>query len=142
MRNRPFAGFASLMVLVGAFLSPAAGQTAAQTVSAEVAEGKALIAQYCAGCHNDRTKTAGLSLEGADFSSIPDNAEVWERILLKLRAGVMPPGGRPRPSPEAQDRFVAWVEKEIDRFAIAHPNPGRVESFHRLKPGRVSERHP
>ena len=132
MRNRPFAGFASLMVLVGAFLSPAAGQTAAQTVSAEVAEGKVLIAQYCAGCHNDRTKTAGLSLEGADFSSIPDNAEVWERILLKLRAGVMPPGGRPRPSPEAQDRFVAWVEKEIDRFAIAHPNPGRVESFHRL----------
>ena len=132
MRNRSFAGFASLMVLVGAFLIPAAGQTAVQTASGEVAEGKALIAQYCVGCHNDRTKTAGLSLEGADFASIPDNAEVWEKILLKLRAGVMPPGGRPRPSPEAQDRFVAWVEKQIDRFAIAHPNPGRVESFHRL----------
>ena len=59
---------------------------------------RALLDQYCVTCHNDRVKTANLSLQGADLSAIGQHAELWERVVRKLRAGVMPPPDVPRPS--------------------------------------------
>ena len=57
---------------------------------------------------------------------------MWETVVRELRAGAMPPPDRPRPDPATYDRFVAWLEDELDRAAAENPNPGRTEAFHRL----------
>ena len=60
------------------------------------------------------------------------DADVWERVVRKVRTGLMPPSGRPRPDAAAHDAFVNWIESQLDGAAAAHPNPGRTETFHRL----------
>jgi hypothetical protein len=82
-------------------------------------------------CHNQRLKTAGLELDRVNVSDLGSNAEVWERVVRKLRAGTMPPVGRPRPDQAAAHDFVAWLETGLDRAAEARPNPGRAP-LHRL----------
>src|SRR5687767_9317651 len=70
------------------------GQTprpAAPSSPAPADKQKALVDQYCVTCHNNRAKTANLSLEGLDFAHVGDRAELWEKVVRKLRAGVMPP---------------------------------------------------
>ena len=56
----------------------------------------------------------------------------WEKVVLKLRAGLMPPAGMPRPDRATHDGFAGWLEGELDRASAARPNPGRTEPFHRL----------
>jgi hypothetical protein len=60
------------------------------------------------------------------------HAEVFEKVIRKLRTGAMPPAGRPRPDAAAYARLTSWLEGAIDREADARPNPGRTESIHRL----------
>jgi cytochrome c551/c552 len=93
---------------------------------------RALLDRYCATCHNDRLKTGGLSLDDVDLASVGSHAEVWERVIRKLKGGLMPPAGLPRPAAPALDDLVAWLESEIDTAAAARPDPGRTETFHRL----------
>ncbi len=93
---------------------------------------RALLNQYCVSCHNERLRTSGLSLETIDFSDVGADAEVWEKVLRKLRLGAMPPAGRPRPDRATSDVLISSMEAEIDRVAARHPNPGRTETFHRL----------
>jgi hypothetical protein len=57
---------------------------------------------------------------------------VWERVITKLRAGSMPPVGRPRPDAATSDALAGWLEAEIDRGWAAAPNPGRINAVHRL----------
>ena len=83
---------------------------------------------YCETCHNDRLKTAGLSLQGL---SIDGNAETWEKVIRKVRAGMMPPAGAKRPDRAALDAFAGSIEAAIDRAAAANPNPGRAP-LHRM----------
>src|SRR5688500_8747022 len=97
-------------------------------VSAE----RALVDRYCVTCHNQRTKTAGLALDTLDLGHVGKEPEVWESVVRKLRAGVMPPAGRARPDRVSYDGFRGWLETELDRAAAASPNPGRVATFHRL----------
>jgi mono/diheme cytochrome c family protein len=92
---------------------------------------EALLKQYCVTCHNARLKTGGLELDGLDLSKLPDHAEVWEKVVRKVRAGVMPPQGIRRPEPAALESFVSWIEDGLDRDAKAHPNAGRP-MLHRL----------
>ena len=66
------------------------------------------------------------------MADVGADADVWERVVRKLRAGMMPPAGRPRPDRASHDGLVAWLEAELDRAAAVHPNPGRTETFHRL----------
>src|SRR5438874_2486464 len=68
-------------------------QGAAQNAAAQ----RALLDQYCVTCHNDKTRTANFSLQKEDINSVADHPEVWERVIRKLRAGMMPPPGMPRP---------------------------------------------
>ena len=82
-------------------------------------------------CHNARVKTGGLALDGLDLARLPEHAEVWEKVVRKIRAGVMPPQGLRRPDPQALQAFVAYVEGGLDRDAGAHPDPGRP-MLHRL----------
>jgi mono/diheme cytochrome c family protein len=92
---------------------------------------KTVLDQYCVGCHNDKTKTANFSLEKADLAIAGDHPEVWERVIRKMRAGMMPPPGMPRPPLATYEGVRDWLESEIDKKAAAHPNPGSV-ILHRL----------
>ena len=93
---------------------------------------RALLDRYCVTCHNDRLKTAGLALDTLDLKRVGEFPEVWEKVVRKLRAGVMPPSGRPRPDQPAYDGLATWLETALDRAARANPDPGRTEPFHRL----------
>src|SRR5262245_28539828 len=93
---------------------------------------KALVDRYCVTCHNARTKTGGLVLEGIDFANIPAHADTWERVIRKVRAGMMPPAKRPRPDKASTDSFVNDLETALDKDAVVNLNPGRTEPFHRL----------
>jgi mono/diheme cytochrome c family protein len=91
----------------------------------------ALVKTYCATCHNDRTRSGELSLEHADLTDIPTHAELWEKVIRKVRAGMMPPAGMPRPEAATFEAFVSHLETSIDRSAAANPRPGRT-ALHRL----------
>jgi hypothetical protein len=91
-----------------------------------------VIDQYCVGCHNQKLQTAGLALDSVDPREASAHADVWEKVVRKLRMGQMPPAGLPRPDQATYDALSAWLETEIDRGAMARPNPGRTAAFHRL----------
>jgi hypothetical protein len=92
---------------------------------------RALLDQYCVGCHNQRTKTAGLKLDQVNLENISDASAVWDKVVRKLRNDAMPPPGMPQPNGNAKHAFIAWLEASIDRAALVHPNPGRT-AVHRL----------
>jgi hypothetical protein len=93
---------------------------------------KAFISTYCASCHNQRLKTGGLALDTMDLADVEPHAATWEKVVVKLRAGLMPPAGMPRPPQPVIDDFALSLEASLDRVAAMHPNPGRTETFHRL----------
>jgi hypothetical protein len=92
---------------------------------------KAVLTQYCVTCHNDRLKTAGLALDTLDIADVAKAPDVWEKVVWKLRGGIMPPTGRPRPDHQTINTLCNWLEGELDRVAAAKPDPGRVPP-HRL----------
>ena len=93
---------------------------------------KPIVDTYCITCHNQKSRTGGLSLEGVDAAHPSTNPELWERVIAKLRAGAMPPPGMPRPDAQAYDTASSWLEGEIDRAWLARPNPGRASAVQRL----------
>lgn len=96
------------------------------------AEYAGLVGTYCLTCHNDRLKTAGLSLQNVGMADIPEHAPVWERVARKLRSGEMPPPSvRARPDGPTAKAFATYLEATLDQAAIAHPEPGRAP-VHRL----------
>jgi mono/diheme cytochrome c family protein len=90
---------------------------------------RALIDQYCVTCHNERAKTAGLTLDTQDITNPPAGAAVWEKVIRKVRGGLMPPVGMPRPDKTALAGLASYLETSIDRAAA--PTPGRTV-LHRL----------
>jgi mono/diheme cytochrome c family protein len=90
-----------------------------------------LVKRYCVTCHNERLKTAGLTLDGVDVRQPGDHAEVWEKVVRKLRSGAMPPPSAPRPDRQTVNSFVSWIENELDRDRARKPQPGRA-AIHRL----------
>jgi len=90
-----------------------------------------VLNKYCVTCHSDKAKTGGLSLEHVNLTDIPKGADTWEKVIRKVRAGMMPPPGMPRPDKPALDSFVGYFETSLDRAAAAKPNPGRL-AMHRL----------
>jgi hypothetical protein len=114
----------SVCVFSGLALFAAAaahGQTDGFTVSSSQ---RAFLNQYCGYCHNDQTKSGGMSLTQV-------SSDLGEKIIRKVRVGMMPPPGMPRANAEAAKVFVASLETAIDQAAAAHPNPGRP-ALHRL----------
>jgi hypothetical protein len=110
--------------------APAAAPGGAGPSGAE--EARTVMTRYCVSCHNDKLKTAGLSLSGVDIAQPTAHAAVFEKVIRKLRTGAMPPAGRPRPDEATYHRVTNWLEEQIDREAERRPNPGRTESVHRL----------
>ena len=117
-------------------------------LAAESANNRALLDQYCVICHNQavvnsvaaaneglqttQLRNLGLTLDTEDVSNLALNPEVWEKVIKKLRVGVMPPPNYPRPDKVSYDGFRAWLENELDRIGASQVNPGRTQAFHRL----------
>jgi len=108
-----------------------ASQVVPAAATEDATNSRALVDQYCVTCHNARLKTGGLVLEKEqlDFARLADHAELAEKVVRKLRAGLMPPTDARRPDTEAMGRLIRWMESELDRGAKTHlPAPG----LHRL----------
>src|SRR2546425_3971802 len=127
------AGWMAVIVAVSRPLGAASphqspsGSSPATPVSLRV-----ILDTYCIGCHNQKLRTAGLTLDTIDPVNVGSGAEVWEKVIRKLRMGTMPPPGRRRPDQPTTGALVSWLENELDRVAVTRPDPGRTESFHRL----------
>ncbi|HXI31454.1 MAG TPA: DUF1587 domain-containing protein, partial [Vicinamibacterales bacterium] len=114
--------------------TPAAAATQPGPATAASSQ-RALVDRYCVGCHNQRGKTAGqeparkITLDDVDVAHVSDHPEIWERVVRKMRAGMMPPSGARRPDKATYDSFITWLEGELDRNAATYaPAPG----LHRL----------
>jgi mono/diheme cytochrome c family protein len=120
-----------VLVVVAAMATPSAYAAVSQELgvgaaSSEPAKYRAILDKYCVTCHNERLKTGGLLLDKADLAHVPAAAETWEKVILKLRAGMMPPQGRPRPDARTSASLVTFLETTLDRAASVKPNPGQA----------------
>ena len=95
---------------------------------------RAVLDEYCTRCHNDRLRTADLSLaaDSLDVAAPGSHADAWERVVARLRAGSMPPPGLPRPDRATYTKLAEWLEHQLDAAWAASPDPGRAASVHRL----------
>ena len=101
------------------------------SAAATAADYKDVLNRYCVTCHNDTLKTGGLTLDKMDFANIGAGADVWEKVAKKLRSGMMPPQGKPKPDDAMRNNLASWLETNLDRAAATAPNPGRP-LLHRL----------
>src|SRR5438128_2300174 len=115
------------MAAAGSSISQAAGPQGppAPLPSPDAQTSRAVFTQYCVTCHNDRLKTGGLTLDPIDLATVGDRADVWEKVVRRLRTGTMPPPAVRRPDEATTNRVAAWLESELDRAASARPSPGR-----------------
>jgi mono/diheme cytochrome c family protein len=127
-----------LLWLVTATFALAGAARATQIDAPPPPEYSTFISTNCATCHSDRLKTGGLSLQAVLAAPVPDHADVWEKVVRKLRSGEMPPPTvRVRPDAQVAAALATYLETTIDRAAIAHPNPGRAP-VHRLNRAEYS----
>jgi mono/diheme cytochrome c family protein len=120
---------AVLLVLVG--LTRVETQTPAASVQTSASPAQGVIDRYCATCHNPRTKAGGLAFDMFPVADASGAPQTWEKVIRKLRTGMMPPSGAPRPDRATLDGLAATVESALDRAAAAAPNPG-APALHRL----------
>src|ERR1700722_13410316 len=124
------------IVVAAAVQMQAAGPAQQPTVAPAVpAAPQATLQRYCLTCHNQNLKERGtvpIAFDKLNVSNAGADAEVWERVVRKVRTGLMPPAGRPRPDAATGDAFVSSIEGQLDAAALDHPNPGRTPPFHRL----------
>jgi len=136
VRVRHAAGGVLLALCLGTLPLNWSTHAAQQTAPAPaLATQKALLDRYCLTCHTQRLKERGtvpIALDSLDLGQVGTNAAVWEKVVVKMRAGLMPPAGSPRPDKATHDAFASWLESALDRNGAASPNPGRTEPFHRL----------
>ena len=130
MRIRILVGCAAIILSVIGMSGQAQKAAPAATVTTAEAE-KTFFTQYCYGCHNQAAKTRGvesalrITLDSLDPAHVEKDPEVWEKVVRKLRAGMMPPSGMPRPKPEFLESAIVFAENELDRTAKLHiPPPG------------------
>jgi hypothetical protein len=109
----------------------AAPATAPQGPAPPVSPERAFLNQYCVTCHNQRAKIGGLTIDAMDLDHVAADAETWEKVVRKIRTGMMPPSGARRPERAALDGFAAEIEARLDRAFVPGSNPG-TPALHRL----------
>ena len=117
---------------------PSAGPLQAPLPETASTVHREVLDRYCVTCHNApmvrgeaggtsplaaQLRAAGLTLDTLDLDAVGERAEVWERVVRKLRAGMMPPAGRPRPKPGVLDELAGWLEDRLDAAARRRPDP-------------------
>jgi mono/diheme cytochrome c family protein len=139
MRNRVvvFAGLVWLMSAVPSVPLTAGQQAPVTTEAPSAADHSAVVTKYCVTCHNDRAKVGGLTLEKLDIADPVAGADTWERVVRKVRVGMMPPQGSPQPDQTARAALVSYLTTSLDQGVAAHPNPGRP-LVHRLNRAEYS----
>jgi hypothetical protein len=115
-------------VLAGQNMAQTSGSQSSSTITVDGQ--RALVREYCGGCHNDTLKSGGFSWGAIDLAHPEDDAERFEKVIRKLHAGLMPPPGRPRPDPAVVRSFISSLENRIDEAALAHPYVGRTVLHH------------
>jgi mono/diheme cytochrome c family protein len=130
MRTNIPLGCAAIILCVIGISGQAQKPAAPAAITTPEAE-KAFLTQTCYGCHNQAAKTRGvesalrLTLDSLDPAHVEKDPEQWEKVVRKLRAGMMPPSGMPRPKPEILESAIVFAENELDRNAKLHiPPPG------------------
>ena len=130
----------STSVIVASLLAAGSVVTAGSRDRARHASGAArpagpqvtLVEEYCLSCHDNDHEKGGLVLETIVQQDVPQHPEVWEKVVRKLRARLMPPIGKERPDETTYDAVIKSLETSLDRAAAAHPDPGRTASIRRL----------
>jgi len=97
----------------------------------------ALVNRYCVTCHNQKLRTAKLAFDTLDLDHPEKDALTWERAIRKLRGGMMPPPGAPKPPQAAVASFATYLEDSLDKASAANFNPGSVR-IHRLNRAEYS----
>jgi Protein of unknown function (DUF1592)/Protein of unknown function (DUF1588)/Protein of unknown function (DUF1587)/Protein of unknown function (DUF1585)/Protein of unknown function (DUF1595)/Cytochrome C oxidase, cbb3-type, subunit III len=114
-------------------IAPAAASTSkaspSRTSETNVA---ALVDEYCLSCHDKDHEKGGLVLETIASHDVAQHPDVWEKVIRKMRARLMPPVGKDRPDDRTYDAVVSFLEGSLDRAAATHPDPGRTASIRRL----------
>ena len=124
--------FVALIAVTGAVKLANQPVMARQATPVTATEPGALLQRYCISCHNTRLRTADLALDELDATNVRADAETWEKVVQKLRAGSMPPPGRPRPDTETYRAVAVSIEDKLDRAWAGDPYPGRIGAVHRL----------
>jgi len=131
----PAKDIATILAWIDQGAKPGApGQAAVSTIPAgppSPAVEKAVLNQYCVSCHNDKLKTGNFSMQNVDLNTVGDHPEMWENVILKLRAGMMPPSGVVRPPLDQYNALRDWLEAQVDKKATGRSNPGSIV-LHRL----------
>jgi hypothetical protein len=125
------AGFVATLMVI--FAMPAGHAQAPATASAPSASSSStpVLKQYCITCHNERAKIGGLALDSKDFDHVAGDAATWEKVVRKIRTGMMPPSGARRPERTVLDGFASELETRLDR--AAPPGAGLdAPALHRL----------
>ena len=99
--------------------------------TASAADDQALVEEYCVRCHNERRLRGNLSLETFDVARPHDAPATAEKMIVKLRAGMMPPPGAARPDETALTELVEQLEERMDGAAAERSDPGG-RTFQRL----------
>src|SRR5215475_9691293 len=114
MMDSDFGSWRAGAIRLAAFVVLTSPLAVAQPNKGSPSPQRALLDQYCVACHNQRLRTAGLTLDIADVDDVGGNAAVWEKVLRKVRTGAMPPASMPRPNKAATDAFASWLETALD----------------------------
>src|SRR5258705_3251190 len=106
----------SLLFLIGCMMAsdivmaaPPPPQQPSGSSPAPAMPPRALLDKYCVTCHSEKLRTGGLTLQAADVTNPPADAQTWENVVLKLRVGAMPPQGMPRPDKPVLDSFATYL---------------------------------
>lgn len=121
----------ALAMLLGVVLVLPPRTESRAPVSLAPAELNGVVKQYCQKCHNPTQRRGNLSLAEYDVAAAPENADLSEKIVAKLRSGMMPPPGSARPAPDTLAALVQTLEFQLDSASAAHPDPGS-RTFQRL----------
>jgi mono/diheme cytochrome c family protein len=118
----------TIAAIATSFLTPIAllhGAVATAPTAADIAAQRAVVDKYCVGCHNAKLRTANLELDKLDMAHLGEHGEVGEKVVRKLKAGMMPPAGMPKPPVATMQSLISYMESEMDRTAVTYvPPPG------------------
>ena len=109
-----------------------AAQNPAPQPGGSASPARDLVTTYCVSCHNPKLKAAGFVIDPAQAERVGQSAQMWGKVVEKLRSRAMPPPRSRRPDSAAYDAAADWLESELDRAAAASPDPGRPADLHRL----------